>query len=162
MCAIIDNNVRHEVFGEPSVQTAAGKFFVEWVNSGRGKLVVGGRLHAELAGYGNFNQWFRQALRLGNAISVPDAAVNAETAALESRRICKSDDAHVLALARVSGARLLFTNDLALRDDFKNRDIIGGTRGVIYSTLKNDQVDDSQVSDVHRDLLIGRRKLCNR
>ena len=154
MCAIIDNNVRHEVFGEPSVQTAAGKFFVEWVNSGRGKLVVGGRLHAELAGYGNFNQWFRQALRLGNAISVPEAAVNAETAALESRRICKSNDTHVLALARVSGARLLFTNDQALQEDFGNRDIIQEPRGRVYTTRIH-----QEVGRTHRNLL-NRTDLC--
>lgn len=154
MCAIIDNNVRHEAFGEPSVQTAAGQFFIEWVNSGRGKLVTGGRLHAELSGYGNFSQWFRQALRLGNAINIPDEMVAAETTALESRRICKSDDAHVLALARVSGARLLFTNDQALQEDFGNRAIIQEPRGRVYTTRIH-----QEVRRTHQNLL-NRTDLC--
>lgn len=154
MCAIIDNNVRHEAFGEPEVQTAAGKFFIDWVNAGRGKLVVGGKLYDELAGYRNFNQWFRQALRLGNAISIDDSTVAAETAALASRHICKSNDAHVLALARVSGARLLFTNDQDLQDDFGNRQIIGGVRGRVYTTLRYQDISRS-----HKDLL-NRNDLC--
>lgn len=154
MCAIIDNNVRHEAFGEPEVQTAAGKFFIDWVNSGRGKLVVGGKLYAELAGYRNFNQWFRQALRLGNAISIDDSTVAAETDALASRSICKSNDAHVLALARVSGARLLFTNDQDLQDAFSNREIIRDPRGRVYTTRSHQNISRS-----HRNLL-NRADLC--
>ena len=62
MCAIIDNNVRHEVFGEEDVQTEAGKYFLAWLNNRKGKLAVGGILLQELSGYSNFNSWFQQAL----------------------------------------------------------------------------------------------------
>jgi len=154
MCAIIDNNVRHEAFGEPSVQTAAGKFFVEWVNSGKGQLVVGGKLLEELSEYWNFSRWFRRARRTGQVIRVSDDAVAAETTALESRRICKSNDAHVLALARVSGARLLFTNDQALQEDFGNRAIIQEPRGRVYTTRRH-----QEVRSTHRNLL-NRTDLC--
>ena len=41
MCAIIDANVTFEVFG--SKQTEAGIQFRNWLDSGRGKLVVGGK-----------------------------------------------------------------------------------------------------------------------
>ena len=65
--------------------------------------------------------------------------------------VCKSNDLHVLALALVSGARLLYTNDTALIDDFGNRDIVARPRGKIYTT--------AQVTDAHRRLLAA-RDLC--
>ena len=154
MCAIIDNNVRHEVFGAPDVQTAAGQFFFTWVDSGKGKLVVGGKLLEELSGYGNFNRWFRQARRIGQAVRIPDDEVAAETAALEARRVCRSDDAHALALARVSGARLLFSNDRDLQDDFGNREIIHDPRGRVYTTQMH-----KEVIKTHKNLL-NRTDLC--
>ena len=55
----------------------------------------------------------------------------------------KSNDAHVLALVVVSSARLLYTEDKALRDDFKKdkwrngRFIIGSPRGKLYSSKDN-------------------------
>ena len=156
MCAIIDNNVRHEAFGDADVRTEAGKFFFEWVNSPKGKLVVGGKLLRELSEYREFSKWLRQARISGRAILILDGKVEDETASLKSQGICKSNDAHVLALARVSGARLLFTNDQNLQADFKNRAIIGGVRGLIYTTQQ-----DQTVSDIHRSLLSSRRKLCN-
>ena len=154
MCAILDNNVRHEVFGEKGVQTPAGEFFLDWLDNRKGKLVVGGKLLAELSDYGNFRNWLQQALQAGNARSIDDSTVAAETATLESRRICKSDDAHVLALARVSKARLLFTNDQDLQADFGNRNIIGGIRGRVYTTRVH-----QSISPAHRNLL-NRTDLC--
>lgn len=79
MCAIIDNNVRHEAFGAPDAQTEAGQFFLAWVDSGKGRLVVGGKLLEELSEYWNFSRWFRRARRSGQVLRVSDDAVNAET-----------------------------------------------------------------------------------
>ena len=38
MCAIVDANVRDEVFGNAA--SPAGKFFLDWLTSGKGKLVL--------------------------------------------------------------------------------------------------------------------------
>ena len=46
MCAIVDANVAGEVFGEN--KPPAGKEFYNWLNTGRGQLVVGGKLLVEL------------------------------------------------------------------------------------------------------------------
>jgi len=51
--------------------------------------------------------------------------------------ICRSDDIHILALARAGGARLLYTEDKDLKKDFKNKAIIDDPRGKIYSGAKN-------------------------
>ena len=155
MCAIIDNNVRHEVFGGAEVQTEAGKYFLDWLDNRHGRLAVGGKLLEELSDYTGFRNWLRRALAVGRARRVSDAEVNAATATLQSRNVCKSNDAHVLALAIVSGARLLFTNDQDLQSDFGNRRIISGVRGKIYTTLQNQDVRRS-----HRDLL-NRTDLCS-
>ena len=55
-------------------------------------------------------------------------------AELQDAGACQSNDLHVLALAQVSGARLLYSNDLSLHQDFGNRDLISRPRGKIYST----------------------------
>ena len=49
----------------------------------------------------------------------------------------KSDDVHILALAKASGARLLYTGDKSLIQDFKNRKIINNPSGKIYSDHRN-------------------------
>ena len=154
MCVIVDANVGHEVFG-PS-QSEAGEFLLSWLNRGGRPLVVGGRLLIELGRNAAFVRWLRTAQRAGRARRISDQDVNSETVTLRSQDVCRSNDEHVLALARVSGARLLFTNDNALQDDFRDRQIIGGrTQGRIYTTQRG-----GQVSRTHRDLL-SRRDLCD-
>lgn len=153
MCAIVDNNVRDQVFGE-NTASPAGKFFLDWLSNGPGKLVVGGELLRELDEYGYFNRWLRTALARNIALAIDDDAVDVETDAIRRQGICRSDDEHVLALARISGARLLFTNDRALQDDFRDRRIVPGTRGRIYTT-----VEFTDVRRAHRTLL-RRADLC--
>lgn len=46
---------------------------------------------------------------------------------------CRSNDLHVLALARVSGARTLCTADGDLRRDFKDSRLVARPKGSIYS-----------------------------
>ena len=154
MCAILDNNVRSEVFGEN--QSEAGKYFLDWLTDRNGNLVIGGNLLRELSGYSPFMAWLQQALLSGTAIRIPDSDVNAQTEDLKNRGICRSDDEHVLSLAIVSGARLLFTNDRDLQDDFRDRRIVPGVRGRIYTTIRS-----SGVTRTHRDLL-RRNDLCSR
>ena len=104
MCAILDNDVRHQVFGDS--QTEAGKFFLDWLTSKkkRGVLVVGGKLLQELADSPKFNEWLQEAQQAGRTRRISDQEVNNETENLRKQKICQSNDEHVLALARVSGA----------------------------------------------------------
>ena len=83
-----------------------------------------------------------------------DEAVDDHATGLRKEGVCKSNDVHVLALALVSGARLLYTNDTALIDDFGNREIVARPRGKIYTTARN-----TAVTDAHRRLLAA-RDLC--
>ena len=158
MCAIVDANVRDQVFGD--AQSEAGKFFLDWLlKPGGGTLALGGKLRNELSDNGRnlrFMDTYRQLRLDGRVKEIPDGQVDAETSALQSRRICRSNDPHVLALARLSGARLLFANDRDLCDDFKDRRIVNNPRGKVYTTSMR-----SSVTRVHRSLL-ARADLCVR
>ena len=156
MCAILDNDVRHQVFGDS--QTEAGKFFLDWLTSKkkRGVLVVGGKLLQELADSPKFNEWLQEAQQAGRTRRISDQEVNNETENLRKQKICQSNDEHVLALARVSGARLLFTNDQDLKNDFTNHQIIKGVPGRVYTTVQN-----RNVTSVHK-YLLSRKDLCDK
>ena len=145
MCAIVDANAAHEVFGSRNEQpTGAGQGFFQWLNSGKGKLVVGGRLKEELEQNSNYCRWAQQATLSGKLVNKDKKCVDEETEKVRSSGKLKSDDPHIIALAQVSGARLLFSNDIKLHKDFKNRNFIDEPPGKIYSTVKNKDFTESK------------------
>lgn len=142
-----------EVFGND--RPAAGEQFLNWVTTGRGQLVVGGKLFRELvANNDGFRRWAQQAIAAGRLKRHNDTIVQRRTSVLERKSQLKSDDPHILALAQISGARLLYSNDKNLRSDFTNPRLVNNPRGKIYSTLRSKQFAKS-----HRSLL-SRRDLC--
>ena len=152
MCAILDNDRISEVFG--SKCTRAGVAFRNWIDSGKGQLVVGGKLRRELSRNREFKDWLQQALLGGRARSVSDEEVEKRTAVLKQSGVCISDDPHNIALAQLSRARLLYTNDDDLMQDFKNKALVDDPRGKIYSTRY-----DEDFQERHRRLL-SEKKLC--
>lgn len=138
MCAIVDANAAHEVFGSnQNPASEAGKGFFRWLNSGKGKLVVGGKLKEELGRVPNYRIWAQQATLSGKLINKGKDRVDQEAKKTKENGDLQSDDSHIIALAQVSGARLLFSNDRKLHEDFGNPEIINNPRGKIYSTLEN-------------------------
>lgn len=154
MCAIVDNNVANEVFG--SRPPEAGKRFRHWLSDRNGRLVVGGKLLEELKGNGGFREWFQENGLSGRLRQVKRSQVEAEERRIRKVNLCQSDDEHVVALALVSGARLLYTNDAALIKDFKNRQIVANPNGKIYTTARS-----NKFTSTHRKLL-ALRNLCSR
>ena len=152
MCAILDANVAGQVFG--ANRPAAGQAFFDWLDSGRGRLVIGGRLRRELDRNGDFRDWRLQAGLAGRVTLLNDAAVDDRAQVLEREGACRSNDAHVVAVAQISGARLLYSNDGDLQEDFNDRRLIDGPRGKVYSTRLREVL-----TPVHRRLL-ARRNLC--
>ena len=153
MCAIIDANVAHEAFGTGK-STAAGRAFREAVDAGRLLLVVGGRVLDELDLNQGFRQWRAAAAQFGRVRVLDRQVVDAGANQLRSTQACQSNDEHVVALAQVSGARLLFTNDHQLQQDFRSKRLIDGPRGSVYTTRKGPALTGS-----HRRLLAN-RSLC--
>ena len=132
MCAIIDANVAGEVFG--SNLAPAGNEFRAWITKGSGRLICGGELREELERIGDFRKWAKDALNYGKMKNINDGEVKRRTEQIQKESKLSSNDPHILALAQVSGARLLYSNDKKLHEDFKNRDLISPA-GFIYSTL---------------------------
>lgn len=101
-----------------------------------------------------FRKWTDQAVRYGRIRIKNDGDVNARTAELAESAL-RSDDPHVIALAQVSGARLLYSNDGKLQRDFKDRDLINNPGGSVYSTRENKNFTRSRKRQ-----LVTRAKLC--
>ena len=149
----MDASVGGEVFSSRPTLAAkppsAGEKFLDWVNKGTGRLIIGGKLLKELnAASKEFRMWGQQALLSGRMRREDEERVRERTAELRAEGTCKSNDPHVLALAQISGARLLYSNDGALHQDFKNKSLIDNPRGKVYSTLK-----DKDFTNDHRKLL---------
>ena len=137
MCAIVDVNTSHQVFGKDRPE--AGVRFADWVKRGN-KVVVGGKLLRELMKDSNFKHWFGEASRTGRTARVNDDDVDARAAKLEQENGWQSNDHHIIALAQLSKARLLFTNDARLQSDFKK------LKGKVFSTLATERFSSSHKS----------------
>ena len=80
--------------------------------------------------------------------------VDRETTDLENNWRGKSDDEHVIALARVSKARVLYAHDSGLRDDFRNRALVSNPRGRLYP------LNESPAATRRRRSMLIRTDLC--
>ena len=153
MCAIVDANVVSEIFG--SNLPPAGEKFFDWLNQGSGRLVVGGKLLEELEkSSADFRHWGREAQLAGRMKIVDKSEVDARTEQIQNEGTIRSDDPHVIALAQVSGARLLYSNDRNLQKDFDNKRLIDAPRGKVYSTSVNKSFQP------RHDRLLKNKKLC--
>ena len=135
MCAIIDANVVGEIFGPKP--TPAGKKFLDWITNpkGRRRLICGGKLLKELEGSSpGFREWARVALNAGRMENINEEEVETRTMQLRKESNYLSNDPHILALAQLSRARLLYSNDKDLREDFQTKALIDPV-GSLYSTL---------------------------
>lgn len=134
MCAIVDANLASDFFGDPVDEDLRPLW--DWIVEGHGVLVVGGQLIEELEELGDARRVLRNWERAGRARTAPHDEVEDETRRLKraNRRakLYRSNDPHVIALARVSKARLLCSRDKRLHADFGNKDLIDGPRGVVY------------------------------
>lgn len=132
MCAILDANIVGELFASDR-HAVAGAFF-RWMK-GRGRLVVGGQQWREVRKNTVARSWMLQGLAAGRVRRVETSEIEARARDVARDPARTSDDPHVIALAAVSGARLLYSNDLALQQDFKNESLTGPPRGRVYTSL---------------------------
>jgi hypothetical protein len=138
MCLIVDTNRFGDVLGTPP--KAAYVKLIEWLISpkGIGVIVFGGsKFRREIALSEKARRWYVQLERAGRAKSIDDATVDAEEKALKDRGVCASDDEHIIALARKSGARVVCTEDQLLWRDIKNTKLLTKPRGRVYRRAKH-------------------------
>ncbi len=129
MCVIVDADVAHLVFGSPA--DADYKPVFEWIANGKGAIVYGGKLAQELFCTGK-QGILVEFKRQRKAYEYTACELDPEIEDIQSEGHHRSNDAHVLALGRCSGARTLCTKDKDLIHDFKDRRIISNPRGNVY------------------------------
>ena len=135
MCMIVDANRLGRLLADPPDEDVAP--VRDWIESGKGRIVysTGGQFAQEIGG--KARRKFQEYARAGRAKLVPhDDFVETERSLRDDQRL-RSDDPHILALARASGARLLFTGDGDLIKDFTSPQIINRPRGKVYSSARN-------------------------
>ena len=131
MCAIVDANRFGVVFSSPPGDDYTA--LVSWLTDADGILVYGGTKYSdEMRRHGAAQRFFARLRQAGRAILIEHATVDAEETRLKGR--CVSDDEHVIALARASGARIVCTEDRNLFADVKDPDLLSKPRGRIYRT----------------------------
>jgi hypothetical protein len=128
VCVLIDANAAQHLHNN----SEHGKLVKEWIEARPGRLASGGRNLTELMKVGSMQRWLASLARAGRLNRIPDAAVDAEEQRLTRLGACQSDDPHMIALARKSGGRILFSHDHALHQDFGDRSLIDGPRGCVY------------------------------
>ncbi len=133
MCLIVDANLASAVFGDKPTKNFSP--LIDWLTNKDGKLVVGGQLAREVYRVAAARRFVRNLLQAGRARSIPDNITERETTFVSD--LCDSNDPHVIALARISGARILCSHDKTLHKDFTNLGLISNPKGHIYQNAKH-------------------------
>lgn len=134
MCLIVDMCVAHRL-----LDLADGSFAPvrTTLMTGKHRLVVGGELRREYLKSNTLLRFLADLDRRGRAHIISNDLVDRETKVVEALGQCLSNDTHLIALARVSGARILCTDDEAATRDFKNRKLVDTPRGKVYRTARH-------------------------
>ena len=135
MCIIIDTNKLALFLKEPPDKDMQPVH--DWLNRRGGSLVYSNsdKFSKEISG--RARRRLDEYLQSGKAKLIHRSKVEEKSEKL-NRRLMKSDDSHIVALALAADVRLLCTGDTDLMDDFTNYKIMGtGNKGKIYSSAKN-------------------------
>lgn len=142
MCIILDNNISGEVFGGD--KSEASEAVWRWINGKeangkRLRVVVGGELTRELNKNSQVRGWLIRNAQRAN-LMVFGKEVDLKEKEVKNWNL-RSDDPHIIALALVSGARLLYSNDLLLQKDFSDARLVGNPKGKVYTTVRYSKYD---------------------
>lgn len=150
MCVIVDASVAGRVFSVP--HEADFQPLWQWLEEKDGRLVYGGRLTRELNRLPSARRLLAELKRGGRALECRRPDVDEEERVVDRLGLCRSNDPHVIALTRVSGARVLCTNDQNLEIDFTNRQLVPAPKGKIYKQASHKRLLK------HNKICIGRRR----
>lgn len=129
MCLILDANCLHKVFPSTDEEFLPVK---NAITSGSAKLVYGGaKLLEEYMRVATAWRMIVALDRAGRTRKVNDSEVDSKESELKVAGQLQSDDPHVIALAMVSGVRLLCSHDTNLHADFTNPNLLR-PRGSVY------------------------------
>ncbi len=130
MCVVVDANRASVVLGGPVPDDY--KPVIDWISRRGGRLVYGGsKFKQELARVRAAALLVQNWRSRGLAIEIAEAEIAAELTVVETIGY-GSDDPHVIALVRASGARTVVTGDADLMLDLTNPRLVSRPRAKIY------------------------------
>jgi hypothetical protein len=135
VCVVVAANLASIIFRVPPDNDFIP--VLEWFTQKGGCLVYGGKLADELWRIESARRFVRVLQQAGRAILIEKAKLEIEEMNLSRAKLCQSNDLHVIALARVSGARTLCSHDTVLHKDFKNPRLISKPRGSVYQNARH-------------------------
>lgn len=136
---IIDTCCAHKVFKTNKKDLVTIQNALLYGKKYQLQLVVGGKLRDEYTKVGYLKSILMELDRAGRVRIESDSQVAEEARELETLQIHLSNDLHVIALASISNARLLFTADDNLQKDFKNKELLDPPRK-IYKGERHNQL----------------------
>ena len=115
MCAILDASCFNDFFSGSEDFVPVHK----WIEEKNGKLVYSPTEKFEKEWDGEEKRrYIKDRIGSGKIKQIDEKVVRIKTQKWKVAQI-QSDDPHIIALAEVSGAKVLFTNDTDLEKDFK-------------------------------------------
>lgn len=141
MCLIIDANQLVDFLRNTHPEKHGKLRIAVFGAPRRAAIVLGGKLAREYLAITNARAILLEMERNGQIRRARDEDVDAEQQSIEKAGRLSSDDPHVLGLAKVSGSRLLVSDDKRLCEDFKNSSILNPA-GNIYTSHHHDRLID--------------------
>ena len=123
MCIIVDANVANEFVAK----SADAMPVLDKIVHGNLKMVCDHDLKMEWMRT-RLGKLYQQLQLAGRVLEYSVDQTKAEIMIVKKLAI-KSDDPHIIALARVSGARILFSRDVKLHEDFKSLILVPNPKG---------------------------------
>ena len=130
MCLIVDASVVNELVAN---KTKRSKVFLEFQSKRRIRIATCSDLKKEHKGNTAVIDFFRRIKQNNLLDDIDDEQIDAEKDLVAKAAQPKSNDLHVLALARISGARVIATDDRALQEDIGNKKLLDAPRGKVFS-----------------------------
>lgn len=140
MCIVVDPPVFIPLFKSRDPENRKFAPVLNWLSRGPGKLVLGGTTYEkELRQVSTILGFLAELERSGKIVRVPQGAVDLEqrmVRAIEPRP--EFDDAHLVALVRASGCKLVCTRDKRAGPFIRSaRFYRAGMRPKIYTSLRH-------------------------
>jgi hypothetical protein len=131
MCIIVDTNVFSSVL-DPESSDQNFKPIHDWIFSGNGKMVYGGKKYMEeLTQSSKYVKIFNSLSRAGKTIHIVDAEVDDFQSKIEKIITdADFDDPHLIAIVAISGCRLICTKDSRCHKFLKIKEIYPKKSGV--------------------------------
>ena len=135
MCIVMDANM-FGAFRGPTDEDMAPVW--NWLQKKNGKIAYSNtRKFEEEWERGGVTGLIKLLRQSGQLKEIPSQEVEAKENELNRTGAIRSNDPHIIALAIIANVKVLVSSDRRLHEDFKNRDLVGGS---VYQTKSHSRL----------------------